>query len=81
MSFGTSHKQILLRPSGGPQNDGTQLYDLIEMDVSLWLASVEYPLGAHAAGSDGKVYISKVARNKGNNPVGDAAVHWVSLVG
>ena len=80
MSFGTPHKQILLRPSGGPQNDGTQLYDVIEKDVALWTASTVYPLGTTATGSDGHVYISAVPNNKGINPVTDGAVHWKVLI-
>lgn len=81
MSFGQATRQVLLRPVGGPQADGTQLYDVVDKDVNPWNATAEYALGQHTVGPDGKVYISKVNRNKGNNPVGDLAAHWASLVG
>ena len=42
----------------------------------VWAIGTNYGESAEVTGSDGHVYISKVANNIGHNPVGDAGVHW-----
>jgi hypothetical protein len=71
-------RTVLLHPVGGIQADGSQLFEVVEPAVPMWVSTTSYQLGNQVTGSDGKVYVAKVA-TKNVNPVGDAAVHWLNL--
>lgn len=44
-----------------------------------WAAGITYGRTAVVTGTDLHCYMSKAALNLGNNPVGDAGVHWQPL--
>ena len=70
---------MFLRPTGPVWADGTQQFVVVEQSPSTWSATTQYALGNHVVGSDGKVYVAKVANLLNVNPVGDGAAHWQGL--
>lgn len=49
---------------------------IVEEFITTWNTGFTYEEGDHTIGSDGNSYISLVAANTANNPVGDGGVHW-----
>jgi hypothetical protein len=47
----------------------------------VWSGATTYALGDWVSGSDSNFYVSQVASNLNNNPVGDNGTHWLSLLG
>ena len=70
---------IFLRPVGQVWPDGTQMFAVVDSGPAVWNATTAYAVGNHVVGSDGHVYVAKVANLVNVNPVGDANVHWQGL--
>ena len=72
-------RTVLLHPIGAPLSDGSQLFEVVEPAVPMWVATTSYQAGNQVTGSNGTVYVAKVGNLKNVNPVGDAAAHWQNL--
>ncbi len=64
-------------PSGTPDEVGASQYleALQKFGIFLWTAEPTYQVGAIVVGSDGSLYVAKLAQS-GNDPVSDGGTNW-----